>query len=166
MDKSIAIRYEVAIPVAKACRVGGVEEDQIVKILRDWLSEMVDEYSDGNHTRFGKLTGIKQSDVSNVLGGKKGRTLTWLMISRISETKGMPSAQEIFATIAKRIAEAEVDRITGAPQLQRDRLKQRLASGEIRERTARATEAARPGARPARPESPLSDSSSKPAPKG
>ena len=94
-----------------------MDDDQAAELARLWFAELVDTYAGGSPTKFAKLTGIKQSDVSNVVNKKK-RKVTWRMIARLAQSeKHLAPIGALLANLARRFAnEAVEEALRTAPE--------------------------------------------------
>lgn len=137
-------------------------EEVVVETVRQWFEEIVQEAAEGNLTEFARMTGIKQSDISNVINTKVRRKVTWKMIARMSETPELPSIGVLMGRLAKKLADVPVQAAIAGTELklQRERLRSRLASGEVQGRAR-----ARRGRRPTTPRTPQQQPEAEPSKK-
>lgn len=132
----------------------GMTIDALRETMRLWLEQLIEKKTGGNQSEFERLTGIHEEDVSRAINGKKGRyvSLTWLV--KISQSEGMPDMPQILGELA------EVAAVLNT-RTQRERLRERIASGEIQARASSVARGRQPAAQPEPPEPPSEAPSSK-----
>jgi plasmid maintenance system antidote protein VapI len=135
------------------------------EVVRRWFVELVDDVAQGNAAQFARITKIHQPDVNRIINVKGRRSVTWGMIAKISEAPGCPTVPEILARLAyhaNKVTTESIMRGETKPKLGREKLKERLISGEVQARASRAARERQRGEPPERPGPPVKPSGAKP----
>lgn len=122
-------------------------EEGLKEVLRQWLEDLVHEKASGNENQFARDTKLHEPDVNKAIN-RKGRAVSLAWLVKIGQAEGYPPLNEIFAALAERIAIASTKEIH---RTQREKLRARLASGELQARASSAARSRRQGERPGRP---------------
>lgn len=146
--------------VSMSCEVVHDREmtlDGLREVLRKWLEDLVAEKTNGNESQFARETGIAEEDVNRAIN-RKGRhvTLGWLV--KISRAQGYPAIDGILTDVAERCALANTRE---TQKTQREKLRARLASGELQARASSAARARQQDEQPEHPKPPEATRGSK-----